>query len=74
MVLVPGPCHGEHDQSGGDVRGCNQALRHGDAEAHAVAEDDWQEESDRICDGGGEAEDGCEGPHFQVESATDILA
>lgn len=82
-VLVADPGGGVHDDTGKDEGRCDEALRGGGAEAHAVMEDDGQEVCDGVRDGGGAAawsvvdgylvrgdlqEDHCEAPNLQVEA------
>lgn len=57
LVLVASPASRKHDEGTKDVRRSDQALRRSNSETHVLVQDDGEEVSQRVCDGGAVEED-----------------
>lgn len=67
MVLVTEPRRAVHEKAGHDVRRRDESLGLGEAETHALAQDNGQEVGDGVGNRGQAAEDDSEAPDLHVE-------
>ncbi len=72
MVFVSQNRARVHHDRCSDVRGRDETLSFGDAEAHSFSQDDGEEVSDSIGVGSGEHEEGGEAPYFKVEGVGEV--
>ena len=74
VVLVSEVRKGIHDNRGENVWWCNETLRSGNTETHAVVQDDGEEIGDSVGVGRGESKECGETPDLQVCCVLQVLA